>query len=199
MGTMLAVLIETGSRPSFWADMAARNVHAAASDVPRTVLVDCRSGDFVTPQRLAEEWSRALSSKTIALVAQTTASVMAVHAFDNGNAIRRIEYQDDAGWTRMEGAAQPWEPALFFDDTTEAACRADDGSWPSVISDEITDEDLARYWSAKAKGDAIAVLDLLTPDHLGPLYRLCAFHGLDAATPSASWKKPSLLSRMFGR
>jgi hypothetical protein len=124
---------------------------------------------------------------------------MAVHAFERGNAIRRIEHQDDAGWIRIEGAGQPWEAALFFDDTTEAECRADEGAWPSVISDEITDEDLARYWAARAKGDPIAVLDLLRPDHLSPLYRLCAFHGLDAATPSATWKKPSLWSKMFGR
>jgi hypothetical protein len=193
MGTILAVLIETGSRPGFWTDMAARGVRAATSDIPPLALIDCRDGDFTTPQRLAEQWSRELSTKAIALVAQTTTSFMLVQTFENGRSIRSIQHDDESDFV-VEGIAQPWEAALFFDDTNEA-----DGSWPHVLFDELADDDVARYWAAKATGDATPVLHLLHPDHLSPLYRLCAFYGLDAATPSASWKKPSLWSRMFGR
>ncbi len=51
-----------------------------------------------------------------------------------------------SGWLEQSGDAQPWESAFFFGDS-------------DMISDELSDADLARYDRAKETGDAAAVMD----------------------------------------
>jgi hypothetical protein len=188
MGTYLGVIADTGERADFWALMRAHRVQQLIGEVPPRVLIDCWEKGwpaFDAAPRLARELSRALARPCIAVAAQTISSVLDVRAFDGGAEIRTLLHCDPEGWTRVEGAAQPWEAAMLFDDAAEP--------------DEASAEDLERYRSARKAGQPAQVLDLLQPDHLGPVERLCAHFGLDPRRPSARWRKPSLLSRFFRR
>lgn len=188
MATYLGLIADTGGRADFWTVARAHRVEPLAEEIPSHVLVDCWNGGwpaFDAPPRLARDLSRALATPCIAIVAQTAATVLDVQAFDAGVAVRALLHGDTGGWSRVEGAAEPWEAALLF--------AADD-----LVDDDLPEADLARYRAARGRGDPTEVLDLIQPDHLGPIERLCRHFGLDPRQPSARWRKPSLLSRIFG-
>jgi hypothetical protein len=185
MATFLAVIAETGERADFWTIATMQRVEPLTDGVPRHVLINCwEKGwpDFKAPPRLARDLARALARPCIAIAVQTVSSVLDVRVFDGGAETRVLQHGDAEGW-RVEGAAQPWEAALLFH---------------AAQPDDLSDEDLERYRSARAAGDPASVLDLLWPDHLGPVERLCAHFALDPLCPSARWRKPSLLTRIFG-
>ena len=59
-----------------------------------------------------------------------------------------------------EGETQRWETAYFFDDVSTS--EQSDG-WPDMLRDEISEEDIARYETAKRAGDPSTVIDLMHP------------------------------------
>jgi hypothetical protein len=196
MATWVACIIETKRRPDFWDVVRKHGVRSSADDVPTYVLIDCDSAfDFLASVRLAAVLSSELAAMAIGFVVQTTSDVHIVHAYVNGQAIRRLEYnRDDGGWGLVEGAPQAWERAYFFDDgTTE-----DGGNWPDLLADELSDDDVARYEEAKRAGDPSPVMALLHPSSTAPMWRVCKSFGIkDGSEPAGVWKKPSFFSRLF--
>jgi hypothetical protein len=188
------VIVETLGRSDFWDIARKHGVDAATREVPSYVLIDCDVGfDFEVSVRLAEGLSTDLQALAIGFVVQTTADVHQLHAFRNGAAIRRLVYsRDDDGWVQVEGTPQPWERAYFFADVV-------DELGPDMLSDEVSDDDVARYEAARRAGDATAVLDLMHPSSTAPVHRLCESLGVRGDRPLGRWKKRSLLSRLFAR
>jgi hypothetical protein len=199
MGTWVATIAETGARPDFWEIAQKHGVRASNSEVPEYALIDCDVGrDFQASIRLAEELSRDVGTTCIGFVVQTNADVHEVHAFNRGKAIRTLGYcRDSGGWLQVEGAAQPWEHAYFFDE--DGSTSDETSPWPNMLWDDLTDEDIARYENGKAAGDASSVLDLMHPSSMEPMIRVCTFFGIQPDRPAGRWKRPSLLSRLLGR
>ena len=135
----------------------------------------------------------------LGFVAQRSADAHEAQAFSQGVIVRPmcLTYsRDSGGWLRVEGEPQSWEWAHFFDD---ASTTGDDGQWPEMISDDLTDEDLARYEAARRVGDAAAIMDRLHPSSMSPLLRVCAFFGVTPDSPAGRWQEPSFWSRLFRR
>ena len=196
MSTWVAAIVETTGLPDFWATARKHGVVALTQCVPKHVLIDCDAGfDFHAPVRLAEALSRDTGGIAIGFLVQTNADVHELHAFQAGALVRRLQYsRDNGGWQAPEGSCQPWERAYFFDDQ-----RTTNGQWPSLLDDEATDDDVARYEAAKRDGDASSILKLLRPSSTVPMHRVCAHFGLVPEKPSARWKKPYFWSGSFGR
>ena len=189
MSTWVGVIVETAGRADFWDVARTHGIHQESRELPAHVLVECDAGfDFQASVRLAEAISRDLGVMAIGFVVQTTADVHEVHAFRNGVALRRLAYSrdDDAGWVRSEGTAQPWERVYFFDDAA------------SMLSDDLAPEDVARYDAARRQGDASSVMDLMHPSSTAPMHRVCAAFEVSPDRPSGRWKKRSFLARLFG-
>lgn len=200
MSTRVGTIVETAGRADFW-DVARRHgVEGLTAEIPKYVLVECDvGGEFHAPVRLAETMSRDLGATAIGFVVQTTADVHELHAFSNGAAIRRLAHSGSDGWVQVEGTPQPWERAYFFDDAASTA--SDDAStWPDMLWDDITDDDVARYEAARRAGDASSVIDLMHPSSTMPMHRVCASFGVQLDRPlGLSTKKRSFLSRLFAR
>lgn len=200
MSTWIGTIIETSGRADFWDVARKHGVDGATQETPKYVLVECDVGfDFDASVRLAEAMSRDLGATAIGFVVQTTADVHEVHAFSKGAAVRRLAYSRDSdGWVQVEGTPQPWERAYFFDDA--ASTTSDDvGRWPDMLSDELSEEDVARYEAARRHGDASSVMDLMHPSSTAPMHRVCVSLDLRPDRALGRWKKRSLLSRLFGR
>jgi hypothetical protein len=205
MGTFLGIIVETGERADFWSIAQGHRIEPLAAlgeIVSPHVLVSCWDAgwpDWKAMPTVARELSRSLDGACLALGAQTSASVLDVHAFDRGIATRVLQHGDSAGWARVEGTAQPWEPALLFDEVEDFGLEAG-RDWPHVLYDEISADDVERYRSARRDGDPGRVLDLLVPDHLNPIDRVCRYFGVDWQQPMGRWRpKSSLLSRWLRR
>ncbi|MBI5478576.1 MAG: hypothetical protein HY906_06975 [Deltaproteobacteria bacterium] len=200
MSTWVAAVVETAGRADFWEIARNHGVQATIADVPKYALIECDAGfDFQASVRLAEALSRDLGTTSLGFVVQTNADVHELHAFSSGPAVRRLAYsRDSGGWLQVEGTAQPWERAYFFDEA--GSTKTDDsGRWPDMLWDDLSDEDLARYEAAKAAGDPATVMDWMHPSSTAPMHRVCGFLGIHADRPAGSWRKPSLWSRVFGR
>jgi hypothetical protein len=196
MGTWVAAIVETTGRPDFWEVARRHGVEPLTRLLPPHALIDCGL-EYGTSFRVAENLSRDLGAMAIGFALQTCADVHVTHVFARGERIRRLGYdRDDDGWTLVEGAPQQWERVYFFD---EASSTAADGRWPDMLDDELSAGDIARYEEAKRTGDPTSVMDLLRPSSMGPMLRVCGFFGVNPDSPAARWKKPSLLSRLFGR
>ncbi|NUP05400.1 MAG: hypothetical protein HOW73_04995 [Polyangiaceae bacterium] len=199
MATYIAAIVETGGREDFW-DIARRhNVEPlAGANVPTRALITCgTTSDFESSLRLAEALARELDTTSVGFYAQTSSDCYEVRAFERGQNTRRLAYaRDQGGWLHVEGTTQAWEACLFFDD--KASTDASSDRWPDTIYDELSDETIARYEAAKAAGDPASVMDFLHPS-IGAIRRMCAFFGVDADTPTAHLRKPSLWSRWFAR
>jgi hypothetical protein len=197
MSTWVGAIIETGGRADFW-DLARKHgIEAATHETPTYVLLECDVGfDFQASVRLAEALSKDVGTIAIGFVVQTNADVHELHAFSSGAAVRRLAYsRDNDGWVQVEGTAQPWERAYFFDDAVD-----EHGGWPDMLDDETSERDLARYEAARRAGDASSVMDLMHPSSTAPMHRVCESFGVRPDRPSGRLKtKPSLLSRLFGR
>ena len=196
MATWLGSIVETQGRLDFWDVARKHGVRSSAAAVPAHALIDCDSGsNFLSSVRLAAALSRELSVMAIGFVVQTTSDVHLVHAYVDGEVVRRLEYsRDDRGWGLVEGPPQAWEQAYFFDGEATA-----DGQWPDLLDDELSDADLARYEEAKRAGDTSPVIALLRPSSTAPMWRVCESFGIvRGSEPAGVWKKPSLLSRLFG-
>ena len=200
MSTWVGAIIETVGRADFWDVACKHGVDATTQDIPKYVLIDCHVGfDFDASVRLAEAMSRDLGTTAIGFVVQTTADVHEVHAFSKGTAIRQLAYsRDNDGWVRVEGTPQPWESAYFFDDAASTASDAV-GRWPDMLSDDISEQDVARYDAARRQRDASSVMDLMHPSSTEPMHRVCEAFDVRPDRPQGRWKKRSLLSRLFGR
>jgi hypothetical protein len=198
MGTWVGALVETQGRPDFWDGARTHGVRPLVPAVPQVALINCEIGlDFQASIRLAEALSRDLATMALAFVAQTAADAYELQAFARGVPVRRLAYsRDDGGWLQVEGTPQPWERAFFFDDVSTAG---DDGQWPDMICDDLSEEDLARYEDARRAGDATRVMDLLHPSSMEPLLRVCAFFDVTPDSPAGEWKKRSVWSRLRGR
>jgi len=131
----------------------------------------------------------------IGFVVQTTSDVHEMHTFVNGTCVRRLGYsRDEGGWIVVKGEPLSWERAYFFDEGL-----TDDGdTWPDMLSDEISDDDMKRYEAAKRAGDFSLVLSLLNPSSTAPMIRVCDSLGIKADEPIGTWKKRSFWERLFG-
>lgn len=200
MSTWVGTIIETAGRADFWDVARKHGIDGTTQEVPKYLLVECDVGhDFNASVRLAAAMSRDLEATAIGFVVQTTVDVHEVHAFSKGAAIRRLAYSRDRdGWMQVEGSAQPWECAYFFDDA--ASTTSDDAPrWPDMLSDDLSEKDVARYEAARRQGDASSVIDLMHPSSTAPMHRVCAYFEVRPNRPLGRWKKPSFLSRLFGR
>ena len=113
-----------------------------------------------------------------------------------GTCVRRLVYnQDEGGWIIVEGKPQSWERAYFFD----TGSTSESGTWPDLLFDELSDEDVKRYEEAKRAGDAMSVLSLLHPSSTVPMLRVCDSLGIKADQPAGTWKKRSFRARLFGQ
>ena len=122
-----------------------------------------------------------LSTMSIGFVAQTNTDVHVMRTFVNGTAIRRVEYnREGGGWGILDGEPQPWERAYFFDEERSAGGN----NWPDMLDDEISDEDRARYEEAKRAGDPSAIIGLLHPYSLAPMWRVCEAFGIRRRRPT---------------
>jgi hypothetical protein len=197
MGTWVGAIVATNGRSDFWTIAEQHGIRRAGDAVPAYALINCDVGfDFRASVRLAETLSRELSTMAIGFVVQTTSDVHEMHTFVQGSCVRRLGYsRDDGGWLIVEGEPRDWERAYFFDEGT----TSDEGVWPDLVFDDLSDGDAARYEEAKRMGDASAILPLLHPSSTEPMLRVCGFFGIKADEPSAHWKKPSFWSRCFGR
>ncbi|WP_143141468.1 hypothetical protein [Nannocystis exedens] len=194
----MGALLETQGRSDFWDLARKQGVEPLATDVPAWVLIDfaLRGGPEAAVQ-IAQALSGALSASGLAFAAQTNADVYELHAFERGVRARRLVYsRDEGGWLHVEGAVQPWERAFFFD---EASTSPDSDTWPDMLLDEISAEDVTRFEAARRAGDPSAVLDLLHPSSTWPLWRLCEALGVAPDAPRGRWRKPSLWARLRGR
>jgi hypothetical protein len=190
MATFLGVIVDTGERADFWSLARAQRVEPLTNLVPPHALITCwEPGErgwppFAAPPRLARELSHALSRRSISLVAQTVTSVIDVREFDRGVEVRVLQHIDPAGWVRTEGEPEPWESAVLF-------------ASPPALDEDLPEEDIERYEQARIADDPSRALDLILPDHLGPILRLCDHFGLSPQEPTARWRKRSLLARIF--
>jgi hypothetical protein len=179
MATWMAVIAECPG--GFWnvaEKLGVRREPDAQVDA-RHALIEC-AWDYEGTQKLARSLSRETSAKTIALVTQTTSDVHEVIAYANGESARTLSYsRDSGGWIAVEGTPQPWEPLYLLD-----------------MFDEEADEALLA--AARAKNDPLSVLEHLRPGSTRHAFALCKSFGLKGDRPDARWKKPSLLSRLFG-
>jgi len=175
---------------------AKHGVQLVVETVPPFVLIECKAGfDFRASIRLAEALSRDLATMAIGFVVQTNSDVHEMHTFIDGSCVRRLGYsRDEGGWIDVEGEPQSWERTYFFDERS----TADGDTWPDMLSDEISDDDLKRYEAAKRAGDASQVLSLLNPSSTAPMSRVCESFGLKGDQPAGRWKKRSFWSRLFG-
>ena len=195
MATWVACIVETKGRPDFWDTARRMGVRPSTDAVPAYALIDCDCGlDFLASIRLAGDLSRELSTMCIGFVAQTNTDVHVMRTFVNGTAIRRVEYnREGGGWGIVDGEPQPWERVYFFDEERSAGGN----NWPDMLDDEISDEDRARYEEAKRAGDPSAIIGLLHPYSLAPMWRVCEAFGIEEGDrPAGIWKKPSMWSRL---
>jgi hypothetical protein len=140
--------------------------------------------------------SRRLSTMALGFVVQTNVDRHSMYAYSSGECVRRLDYlREGDGWITVEGTQQPWEHAYFFEDGDEG----DEGFWPLMLDDDISDEDRARYEEARRAGDPSSVLALLRPSSTDAMWRVCESLGIaKRQAASGTWKKPSFLSRLFG-
>ena len=197
MSTWVGTIVATTGTSAFWSVAAKHGVRQVVEGVPPFVLIECLVGfDFRVSIRLAEELSRGLSTTAIGFVVQTNSDVHEVQTFVNGTCVRRLGYsRDEGGWIDVDGEAQSWERAYFFDEGS----TADGDTWPDMLSDELSDDDMKRYEEAKRAGDASKVLTLLHPSSTAPMMRVCDFLGIKADEPTGRWRKRSIWCRLFGR
>ncbi len=179
VSTWAGVIAETHGSAAFWDAARRLGVHTARTDTPPFVLVETGAGDGVPA--LAASLARETGGACVGFLAQTNADTYALDAYEGEKLVRRLAYaRDQGGWRTVEGTAQPWENAFFFDEPR--------GAWPALLRDEISADDLARYDAARDAGDAAGVLDLLHPSSTAPLFRLCASFGVDGNAPAATWR-----------
>lgn len=195
MSTWIAAIVASGRRPDFWSVASAHGIRPLESSVPEYVLVDCNAGfQFDVSIELAAAVSRELGTNGIGFVAQTAVDVYEIEVFEAGRRVRRLAYsRDEGGWLEVLGVPQRWEPAFFFGDEGDAV-----GELSDMMYDDVTDDDLALYERAKRHGDVTAAIHLLHPSSLRPLHRLCRHFEVDPQRPSATWRGPSLWSRIVG-
>jgi len=152
MSTWVGTIVATNGTSEFWKVAFKHGVQQVVDGVPPFVLVECDVGfDFQASVRLAEALSSALSTTAVGFVVQTTSDVHEIHTFVKGTCVRLLAYnRDDGGWVIVEGEPQSRECAYFFDDgsTTEGE------TWPDLLSDELSEDDVRRYDEAKRVGNA---------------------------------------------
>lgn len=160
------------------------------------IVVSSRSGPWLLidveprlgklgPPPFAREVSKDLNTSVIAFFLQTTVSSERIEHWVNGELVRELEYyQEGGGWTAQSGTPQAWEGDYFFCDEEGTG---DTETWPSTLSDEVSDEDIARYEEARAKRAPDLAMDLLSG---GSIARLCRFYGVDPNRPSGYYKAP---------
>jgi hypothetical protein len=196
MATWIACIVETKGRADFW-DVARRlGVRPDTNEVPPYALIDTDCGlDFMASIRLAEDFSRELSSMTIGFVVQTNTDVHVTRTFVNGVTVRRMEYnREGGGWGIVEGEPQMWESLYFFDDEESATFSQ---RWPDMLEDVISDADRDRFAEARRLGDPTLVMDLLHPSSTAGMWRVCELFGIEEGDhPAGVWKRPSMLSRL---
>jgi hypothetical protein len=126
---------------------------------------------------------------------QTTAEVHEILVFCGGKEIRTLVYnRDDGGWQKVEGEPQPWEADYFFDGRST---REGSDSWPDLLMDEISSEDMARYEKAARLKDAGKIMDLLHPSSSWPMNRVCQALGAKGDEPAGRWRRKSFWRRIF--
>ena len=168
----------------------------SADTVPVRALIHCEVGfDFEASTRLAGALSAELGTLAVGLLVQTVSDAYGVRAFDRGTLVRRLDYSGDEGWLHVEGAAQLWESALFFDGPADLGAGT---AWPDTIDDELSDADLARYEAARAIGDATNVMDLVHAS-AGGIHRVAAALGVDPSGPAGRYRRPGWWQRLFRR
>lgn len=196
MSTWIAAIIASEGRADFWSRVRNHGVHPVEPTVPKHVLVECDAGfQFHASIDLAALLSRELRTSSLGFIAQTTADVYEIEAFEAGRRVRRLAYsRDGGGWLEVLGAPQQWEPVFFFGD---GSTRHAEGQVPDLVDDDVSEDDLIRYEQAKRTGDPKPVMDLIHPSSLSPLYRLCGYFDVDPQHPTATWRRASWWSRVL--
>jgi len=197
MSTWVGTIVATDGISEFWKKFAEHGVQQIAFGVPPFVLIDCNIGfDFQASVRLAEALSRDLSTMAIGFVVQTNADVHELHTYRRGNCVRRLVYsRDEGGWIVAEGEPQSWEHAYFFGGVS----TGEGSTWPDLLDDDLSEDDLKRFEAAKTASDPMPVLSLFHPSSTAPMLRVCGALGIEGDKPAAKWKKPSFWRRLFGR
>lgn len=195
MSTWVGVIVETAGRADFWDVAGKHGVEATTRDIAPHALIDCGHA-FAAASELAQALSKATGLAALGFVVQTAVDVHELYAFKSGTIVRRLGYSRDGdGWEIVEGAPQPWERAYFFDDAPYSF--DDEGPWPDMLWDDISEQDIARYEAARQAGDASAVLPLFHPSSTAPMQRACKYFGVEPAHPHARMRKRSFLSRLW--
>ena len=197
MSTWVGTIVATNGTSEFWKVAFKHGVQQVVDGVPPFVLVECDVGfDFQASVRLAEALSSALSTTAVGFVVQTTSDVHEIHTFVKGTCVRLLAYnRDDGGWVIVEGEPQLWERAYFFDDGSTTYAE----TWPDLLSDELSEDDVRRYDEAKRAGNAMSVLPLLHPSSTAPMWRVCESLGIKADESAGRWRKRSFWSCLFRR
>lgn len=198
MATWIGALVETRDHADLAALLAEHHIEMVGPSAP-WILVHCDAGlSHLHLPDFAEALSLKLDASVIGFLVQTTGGVEQIEHWQAGKLVRKLEYSGDAGgWVTQAGTPQPWERAYFF---AEDESTAEDGTWPSNLGDELTDDERARYECARAAQDASGIMDLLVGASLWPLQRLCRHFGVDPCQPAAqnfprkSWKPRVVLA-----
>lgn len=90
-----------------------------------------------TGEAVALELSARVSGEVIWILIQTTASVLAIVHFENGQVVRRLEFSDGE-WLTVEGTPREWETWLFSDEMLEDAleCGGDEDEVRAVFAEK---------------------------------------------------------------
>ncbi|OIP32214.1 MAG: hypothetical protein AUK47_20940 [Deltaproteobacteria bacterium CG2_30_63_29] len=179
MGTWAGAIVETRQHPDVGAVLAKHGITVIGEVTPWVLVqVDVGFGSLTVPA-FVEPLSRELRARVIGFFIQSTASVEELEHWDSGERLRKLEFFAEEGGWRTEGDAQEWETAYFF---AEGEALEPD-AWPHNLRDELTDEELARYQTARAANDATAILDLLSGGSVWSVRQLCRRFEVDPAKP----------------
>ncbi len=91
--------------------------------------------EAVEPQDLSEP-SRDFG-EAVAIGVQTVADLVVYDHFVSGTRTRGLTYAGEAGWVRVVGEAEPWEPQVLFSQTKLEELRA-------ALEEDLTGDALAR-------------------------------------------------------
>jgi hypothetical protein len=96
-----------------------------------------------SPQDSSQDLSRDLSDvsrefgEAIGLAVQTVADLVVYDRFVSGARVRGLTYAGEAGWVRVVGDPESWEPRTLFSQTKLEMLR-------SALEEELTGDALAR-------------------------------------------------------
>jgi len=191
MATWSGIVLETGGRSDFWAVARPHRIEGRTADVSKSILLVDPSADLKSLFRIARSLSEELCSAAPVLAGQSTVDYLHVQALERGQVRRCLEFSaEEGGWVRNHGIAQPWEEALFFGGWEVGALDELQASWPDMLFDQLSEQDMARCRLARAERDPSKIMDLLHPSSLLPLFRVVRGMGHGPDHPEGTIRGP---------